>query len=54
LGEWHFALFAPDKDVRLGIAIHNVERSRIFMCQDDDNGRKLVPIRSSIGARGCL
>ena len=52
LDEWHFALFAPDHDVRLGIAIQSAERPRSFSCQDEGDGRALAPIRSSIGGRG--
>ena len=50
--EWHFALFAPDHDVRLGIAIQSAERPRSLSCQDEGDGRALAPFRSSIGGRG--
>jgi 4'-phosphopantetheinyl transferase len=48
--EWHFALFEPVYDVRLGIAIHNVARPLFFMRQDEGNGRTLAPIRMSAPA----
>jgi 4'-phosphopantetheinyl transferase len=47
---WHFALFEPVYDVRLGIAIHNVARPRFFMYQDEGDGRTLAPIRVSTPA----
>ena len=44
---WHFALFEPVYDVRLGIAIRNVARPRFFVRQDAGDGRTLAPIRMS-------
>ena len=45
--EWHFALFEPSHDIRLGIAIRGVARPRLFMSQHDGDERTLLPIRGS-------
>jgi 4'-phosphopantetheinyl transferase len=45
--EWHFALFEPVYNMRLGIVIRSVARPRFFMRQDDGDGRTLAPIRVS-------
>jgi len=47
---WHFALFEPVYNVRLGIATRNVVRPRFFMSQDGGDGRTLAPIRVSAPA----
>jgi len=47
---WHFALFEPVYNVRLGIAIRSVARPRFFMRQDKGDGRTLAPIRVSAPA----
>jgi len=45
--EWHFALFEPAYDVRLGVGIHSAARPHFIMCSDEDDGRTLAPIRVS-------
>jgi 4'-phosphopantetheinyl transferase len=45
--EWHFALFEPVNNVRLGIVIRSVARPRFLMRQDEGDGRTLAPIRVS-------
>jgi 4'-phosphopantetheinyl transferase len=45
--EWHFALFEPFHDVRLGIAICGVARPRLFLSQYEGDERTLPPIRGS-------
>jgi len=45
--EWHFALFEPFHDIRLGIAIRGVARPRLCMSQYDGDERTLPPIRQS-------
>jgi 4'-phosphopantetheinyl transferase len=45
--EWHFAVFEPSYNVRLGIALCSVARPRFFALQDQGDGRTLVPIRTS-------
>ena len=45
--EWHFALFEPVYNVRLGIVIRSVARPRFLMRQDESDGRTLAPIRVS-------
>ena len=44
--EWHFALFEPFHDIRLGIAIRGVA-PRLCMSQYDGDERTLPPIRQS-------
>jgi phosphopantetheinyl transferase len=48
--EWHFALFEPVYNVRLGIVIRSVTRPRFFMRQDEGDGRTHAPIRVSPSA----
>jgi hypothetical protein len=45
--EWHFALFEPFHDVRLGIAICGVARPHLFLSQYEGDERTLPPIRGS-------
>lgn len=45
--EWHFALFKPAYNVRLGIVVRSVARPRFFMRQDEGDGRVVDPIRTS-------
>jgi len=45
--EWHFALFEPVYNVRLGIVVRSVARPRFFMRQEEGDGRALAPIRMS-------
>jgi phosphopantetheinyl transferase len=45
---WHFALFEPIFNLRLGIAIRNVPGPRFFIRQGEDDGHSLVPIRASV------
>jgi phosphopantetheinyl transferase len=45
--EWHFALFEPVYNMRLGIAVRSVARPRFFMRQDEGHRRTLAPIRMS-------
>jgi 4'-phosphopantetheinyl transferase len=45
--QWHFALFEPMSDVRLGVAVRSVAPPRFFTRQDDGDGRMLAPIRTS-------
>ena len=45
--EWHFALFEPVYDVRLGIAVRSAERPRFFMRQYEGDGPALAAIRVS-------
>lgn len=40
---WHFALFEPAYNVRLGIATRNVVRPRFFIRQDEGDGHTLAP-----------
>jgi 4'-phosphopantetheinyl transferase len=47
--EWHFALFEPVHNVRLGIMVRGVVRPRVFIRQDEDDGCAHAPIRVSAG-----
>ncbi len=42
--EWHFALFEPVSDYRLGVAIHSVAHPRFVMREDEGDGRILTSI----------
>jgi phosphopantetheinyl transferase len=44
---WHFALFEPMFNLRLGIAICNAPAPRFFIRQGEDEGHSFVPIRAS-------
>ena len=46
--EWHFALFEPVQNARLGLAVRSIERPRFFVRCDDENENTLAPIRASI------
>ena len=52
--EWHFALFEPVYNVRLGIVIRSVPRPRFFMRQDEGDGRTLAPIRVSASSENVI
>jgi phosphopantetheinyl transferase len=52
--EWHFALFEPVYNVRLGIVVRSVARPRFFMRQDEGDGCALAPIRVSAPPRHVL
>ncbi len=45
--EWHFAVFEPADNIRLGVAIRGVARPRFFMRQDEGDGATLAPVRVS-------
>jgi 4'-phosphopantetheinyl transferase len=45
--EWHFALFEPVYNVRLGIVIRSIARPLFFMRQDGGAEHTLAPIRAS-------
>lgn len=45
--EWHFALFEPDDNVRLGVAIQGIARPQLFVRRDQGDGSALAPIRVS-------
>ena len=45
--EWHFALFEPFHDIRLGIAIRSIVRPRLFLSHYGGDERMLPPIRGS-------
>ncbi len=45
--EWHFALFEPVYNMRLGIGIRRATRPRICVLQDEGDGHALAPIRVS-------
>ena len=44
---WHFALFEPDRDVRVGVAIQSTTQPCFLMRQDDGDGSMLAPILKS-------
>jgi 4'-phosphopantetheinyl transferase len=45
--QWHFALFEPSRDVRLGIAIQSATKAHFMMRLDEGDERLLAPIRES-------
>jgi len=49
--EWHFALFEPVYNIRLGVAVRSLAQPRLFMRQDEDDGRILAPVRVSSAFR---